>query len=404
MGQVLTQKTLYNLKPGTRRREIPDGQLPGLYFVIQPSGAMSWAFRYRVNGKSRKWTIGGYPALSLREARERAKKGLGQDDPAAEKKAGRRPALAQQTDDLIDKVARDYLAKYCKSRRPRSVEEITRIIEREIVPVWKGRIITDIRKKDIHALLDPIEARAPVMANCVFAVIRQFFGWCLERGIIDTTPCTGIRAPAADHARDRVLRDDEIKALWEATETLSWAFRGTIRLLLLTGARLNEVACLTWDEIDLDAKLWCLPKERSKNKQAHVVPLSILALDILTALPRVQSPRNFIFTLNGEKPVQSYSDVKQKLDAAMSDSSPWVVHDLRRTCASGMARLGIAPHVVEACLNHKSGTIRGVAAVYNKYSYDAEKRTALDAWARHVEALVSGKPAANVIELAARAS
>jgi integrase len=247
---------------------------------------------------------------------------------------------------------------------------------------------------------DPIEARAPAMANCVFAVIRQFSGWCLERGILETTPCAGIRAPAADRARDRVLRDDEIKALWQATETITWVFRDPVRLLLLTGARLNEVTCLTWNELDLDAKSWCLPKERSKNKQAHVVPLSTLALDILTAIPRIQSPRNFIFTLNGERPVRSYSDAKRKLDAAMSDSAPWVIHDLRRTCASGMARLGIAPHVVEACLNHKSGTIRGVAAVYNKYSYDAEKRIAMQAWSRHVAAIVSGNAAGNVIELA----
>lgn len=198
MAQLLTQKTLENLKPSTQRREVPDGAVPGLYFVIQPSGATSWAYRYRVNGKSKKWTIGAYPALSLKEARERAKKGLGQDDPAAEKKAGRRLALAQQNDDTISKVARGYLAKYVKAHRPRSVEEITRIVEREIIPVWKDRTVADIRKKDIHALLDPIEARAPVMANRTFAVIRQLFAWCLERGIIEATPCAGIRAPAAE--------------------------------------------------------------------------------------------------------------------------------------------------------------------------------------------------------------
>jgi len=404
MGQVFTQKAIENLKPSTRRREVPDGGLPGLYLVIQPSGATSWAFRYRVNGRPKKWTIGSYPALSLKEARERAKKGLGQDDPAAEKKASRRLALPQQPDDLIDKVARDYLAKYSKAHRPRSVQEISRIIEREIVPAWKGRIITDIRKKDIHALLDPIEARAPAMANCVFAVVRQFFAWCLERGIIDTTPCAGIRAPTEKTARDRVLSDDEIKDLWQATETLSWAFQATVRLLLLMGGRLNEVAGMTRDELDLDAGIWRLPKERSKNKQAHVVPLSGMAIDILSAIPRIQSPRNFVFTLSGQRPARVYSGAKRRLDAAMPGVPPWTIHDLRRTCASGLARLGIAPHVIEAVLNHRSGVISGIAATYNRHSYEPEKRGALDAWARHLEALITGEPAGNVVELAGRAT
>ena len=296
---------------------------------------------------------------------------------------------SRKRDDTVDKVARDYLAKYAKSHRPRSVQEISRIVEREIVPAWKDRIITDIRKKDIHALLDPIEARAPALAICTFAVVRQFFAWSLERGIVETTPCTGIRAPATQTPRDRVLSDDEIKALWKATETLSWPFRDAIRLLLLTGARLNEVAGVAWDELDLDARLWRLPKERSKNKQPHVVPLSGMARDILAAVPRVHSPRNFVFTVNGKAPVAGFADAKRRLAAAMPGVPPWVIHDLRRTCASGMARLGIAPHIVEACLNHKSGTIRGVAAVYNKYSYDTEKRAALAAWAEHVVSITN---------------
>ena len=384
MSQALTQKTIENLKPTSCRREIPDGAVPGLYFILQASGAASWAFRYRVNGRPKKWTIGAYPALSLKEARERAKKGLSQDDPAAKKKAARRGALAQQTDDLIDKVARDYLTKYAKTHRPRSVQEITRIVEHEILPAWKDRVITDIRKKDIHALLDKIEARAPSMANCTFAVVRQFFGWCLERGIIDATPCAGIRAPAAETPRDRVLSDGEINALWQATGKLSWPFRDAVRLLLLTGARLNEVAGMTWGELDLDARLWRLPKERSKNKQAHVVPLSDMARDILAAVPRVQSASDFVFTLNGRNPATSYSSIKPRLDAAMPGVPHWTLHDLRRTCASGLAMLGTAPHVIEAVLNHRSGVISGIAATYNRHDDEPEKRAALAAWARHV--------------------
>ena len=252
-------------------------------------------------------------------------------------------------------------------------EEITRIVEREIVPVWKDRLVTDIKKKDIHGLLDPIEARAPSMANCTFAVIRQFFAWCLGTrsyrcDTLHRHPC----ASGADAARSCAI-DDEIKTLWQATGKLSWPFRDAIRLMVLTGARLNEVAGMTWDELDLDAKLWRLPKERSKNKQAHVVPLSDMASSILSAVPRVQSPRNFVFTLNGKAPVAGFSDAKRRLAAAMPGVAPWVIHDLRRTCASGMARLGVAPHVIEAFLNHQSGVISGIAATYNRYSYDTRK-------------------------------
>jgi integrase len=145
--------------------------------------------------------------------------------------------------------------------------------------------------------------------------------------------------------------------------------------------------------------VWRLPKERSKNKQAHIVPLSEAAIDILAAVPRIQSQGRFVFTLTGEKPVTGFPGAKRKLDAAMPDMPHWTIHDLRRTCASGMGRLGVAPHVIEACLNHRSGVISGIAATYNRHSYLSEQRGGLDAWARHVEGIVSGNPAGNVVEL-----
>jgi integrase len=196
------------------------------------------------------------------------------------------------------------------------------------------------------------------------------------------------------------LSDEELKVAWRAAQTLEPPYGAFIKLLILTGQRRNEVAEMRWPEIDLATKRWTLPKERSKNEREHTVPLSDSAVAILRALPRI-GDSDLIFTINGRNRITAFHLIKQRLDALMpSNTAPWTLHDLRRTFASGCARLGVAVHVVEAALNHRSGTIKGVAAVYNRYSYDAEKCAAMTMWARHVEAVVSGKPAANVIELA----
>jgi integrase len=163
---------------------------------------------------------------------------------------------------------------------------------------------------------------------------------------------------------------------------------------------IREVAEMRRDEVDFESRVWRLPKERSKNRQSHAIPLSATALIILTKVPQIQSQGNFVFTSTGDRPIRNFTPSKNKLDSRMPNVSHWTFHDLRRTCASGLARLGILPHVIEACLNHRSGVISGIAETYNRHSYEPEKRGALDAWARHVDAIVSGAPAANVVELA----
>jgi integrase len=246
--------------------------------------------------------------------------------------------------------------------------------------------------------------------------------WAVERDIIKVSPCNGVKAPSAVRTRDRVLSDDEILSTWAAFQGVGWPFGPLGQLLLLTGQRLREVGEMRWSEVDFATKTWSIAKERSKNGIAHEVPLSGAAVKILESLPRVEGGRGspgFVFTTTGRTAVSGFSRAKEQFDAAILDAmrkaaiargddpakitapENWTMHDLRRTAASGMAGLGIAPHVVEAALNHKSGTIKGVAAVYNRYSYGAEKRAALEAWARALDAIVTGKPVANVIELAA---
>ncbi len=407
MAKPLTIKALENLKPAGRRREVSDGGMPGLYFVIQPSGKQSWAYRYRFNGRPRKWTIGPCPAIDLKTARELAREALRKvaagADPCAEKKAAKAAALVPTGLDLIETVTSRFVAQHAKRKlKAATAREIERLLEKEVVAPWRGRRLSQITRADIHDLLDGIVARgSPVTANRVLAWLRRMCAWAIERGLIEVSPCAGIRAPAAETSRDRVLSDDELKAVWRAADALETPYNGFIKLLILTGARRSEVAGMTWREIDFDAKLWTLPAARAKNATEYQIPLSDSAVQILQALPRI-ADSDLVFTLSGRVPIRGFHNIKTRIDDLMPACPPWTLHDLRRTFASGCARLGIAVHVVEAALNHRSGSIRGIAAIYNRYRYDTEKRAAMAAWARHVEAIVSGETAANVVSLKAR--
>jgi integrase len=433
MAKDLTVKAIEALKPAAARREVPDGHTRGLFYVLQPSGAASWAFRYRFAGKTKKLTLGPYPALDLKASRQMASdaaQALARgDDPAAAKQEAKitARAAAEPDRDLVETVAATFIERYAKKQtREKSWRETERILTREVVDPWRGRRLSAIKRADVHDLLDKIVDRgSPITANRTLAALRRMCAWAVERGIIDASPCEKVRAPAPETSRDRILTDDEIRAAWTAFDGAGWPFGPLAQLLLLTGQRLREVGEARWQEVDLEARTWTIPKERAKNGVAHEVPLSEGALRILRALPRVEAGRrsaSFVFTTNGVSAVSGFSRAKAGFDKAMLAAmrkaaiergddpkkveapAHWTLHDLRRTAASGMAGLGIAPHVVEAALNHKSGSIKGVAAVYNRYSYSAEKRAALETWGRYLDALVSGAPAANVVELKARAS
>ena len=405
MAKPLTIKALENLKPAGRRREVSDGGMPGLYFVIQPSGKQSWAYRYRFNGRPRKWTIGPCPAIDLKTARELAREALHKvaagADPCTEKKAARATARIPVGLDLIETVTSRFVAQHAKRKlKPATAWEIERLLEKEVEAKWRGRRLSQIGRADIHDLLDGIVGRgSPVTANRTLAWLRRMCAWAIERGLIEVSPCAGIRAPAAETSRDRVLSDDELKAVWRAADAQETPYNAFVKLLILTGARRSEVAGMMWREIDFDARLWTLPSSRAKNATEYQIPLSNSAVQILQALPRI-ADSDLVFTLSGRVPIRGFHNIKTRIDDLMPGGPPWTLHDLRRTFASGCARLGIAVHVVEAALNHRSGSIRGIAAVYNRYSYDTEKRAALEVWGHHVEGLASAKLAANVFRLA----
>jgi integrase len=413
---MLTDVQIKKLGTPTARREVPDGRITGLYLVLQPSGAKSWALRYRAAGKPAKLTLGPYPALDLANARRRAQEALGElasgKNPAAEKKAAREAQkAANSTGDRVETVAASFIQKYVKRNVGDSwAREAERLLTKEINPKFGSKRLGEVKKSDIHDMVDEIVDRgAPIVANRTLAVFRRLCNWAVERGVIDASPCDKIKAPATEESRDRVLSDNEVRLAWAAFERVGWPFGQIAQLLLLTGARRDEITSGRWSEIDLEATAWTIAKERSKNGVAYEIPLSDAAIAILKSLPRIGDRKDaLVFSTTGRTAVSGFSRAKDAIDNVMLGArgaevealDRWTFHDLRRTAASGMAGLGIAPHVVEAVLNHKSGTIKGVAAVYNRYSYATEKRAALDAWARRLDAIVTGRDSSNVVELA----
>ncbi len=392
MAKMLTARTVEAAKPDPqRRREIPDGG-SGLYLVIQPSGARSWAVRYRFNGKSKKLTVGPAARVSLAEARQNAREALEAVD------RGEDPAAAKQTRRGADTVAAlvdHFMVRH--GSKNRSAGETRRIFERDVLPVWGARKAEDIARRDVIHLLDGIVDRAPFMANRVLAAIRKLFNWAVSRDLLPASPCAGVKAPTPERSRDRILSDDEVKLFWRAAGDAGLPFGPLFRVLLLTGARLGEVGGMMRPEVD--GTVWTLAAARTKTGQPHRVHLTDAALLELAKLPRIKGA-NFIFTTTGQTPVSGWSRAKALLDRRMAAEAakagatvpPWRLHDLRRTCASGMARAGVALPVIERCLNHVSGSFGGIVGVYQRHSFEAEMRDAWERWATLLAGITGEAP------------
>jgi integrase len=396
MAQMLTARSIATLNPAAERREIADRHMPGLYLIVQPSGAKSWAVRYRYARRSRKHTLGPYPAIDLKAARDLAGKALRTvaegRDPGREKRAA--------APDTVEAIARQFIERHCRrSNRPHTAAETQRLIERNVLPRWRGRLARDITRRDILDVLDRVvDAGTPITANRTLAAVRKMFNWAVARDILLSSPCVGVKPPTAERARDRVLTDLELRNVWMAAGKIGGPFGALVHLLVLTGQRRDECARIEYAEVDLAGRLWVLPPGRVKTAKGHEVPLSELAVAILTALPRIGD--RYVLTTSGEVAVSGYSKGKKRLDALLPpDMPPWRLHDLRRSVASGMARLGINLPVIEKVLNHTSGSFRGIVGVYQRHSFADEKRRALDAWGAFVADLVSDHPQQNVVRL-----
>jgi integrase len=420
MKKKLDDRTIRNLKPPpSGRLEIWDKLLPGFGLRVTENDVRTYFVMYRTGfgegRKQRRYRLGDAKIMTLGEAREAARTALNKVVRGIDPAEDRVPVQGiQMAPDSFAAAAATYLDRNVrKNTRPPTYREAKRIFDVDLIPAWGARPIATVTRRDIDAVLNGIVDRgAEVQANRVLARLRTFFNWAVDKEYVAASPVARMKPPTRERARDRALDDDEIRWFWQATGQLGWPFGPLFRLLLVTAQRRDEISGMTWSELDLERRVWTIPRERAKNDRAHDVALSQLALEIIAELPMVD--RVLVFTTNGKQPVSGFSRAKVRLDALMNrirrdqlrgaagaaQIEDWILHDLRRTAATGMAGLATGPHIVDKVLNHVSGAIRGVAAVYNRHGYEKERAAALEAWAAHIACLIRPAPAgSNIVPL-----
>lgn len=375
------------------RTDFWDEAMRGLVLRVGPSGAKSWTFIYTAegDGEKRRVTLGRHPALTLEKARRKALDlaaavSDGQD-PASDKRASREAMTFADLAGL-------YVDRYAK-RQKKSWEQDDRLLRVEVLPVIGKKKMAAVTKRDI---LDIIEAKAEagflVQSNRLLALLRKLGNWAVAEDYLSASPAAGVKPRSKPVSRDRVLSEDEVKALWNALPgaALRDVTRDVFRFLLLTGQRSGEVSGMRRSEVDVDGALWTIPAARSKNGRAHTVPLSDAALAIIKErLRKADDGRDAPLFAHIDEPMPSNAIAHAARLKLQLFEDAWTPHDIRRTVATQMAEAGILPHIVESVLNHVSGFRSGVAGVYNRATYEPEKRRALDLWADRLEAIVTGR-------------
>lgn len=407
-----TTRSLESLKPRAERYEAWEDNGKGFGLRVAPSGKKSFIYMYRFEGRPRRMTLGQFPKVSLAQAHQlhaqaRAKLERGIDPGAESLNRKRAAASAATVQELVDQ----YMEKHAKPRK-RSWREDERILHKEVLrdAGWGKRKAKDITRRDVIELLDSIVERgAPIAANRTFGVIRKMFNFAISRDIVSVSPCTAIVAPSAENRRDRVLSEQEIGLLWKGLDTapVSAQTRLGIRLIIATAQRNGEVVGARKEEFDLKQGWWTIPGERAKNGLPHRVPLNDTALEVIQELLQLNNEEREDNPYLFPSPHQSGPILADALSRAVHRSitgknphipiAHFTPHDLRRTAASHMASLGVSRLVIGKLLNHVE---RGVTAIYDRHSYDSEKRQAMDAWDRKLQGIIHGKKG-NVITLTA---
>ncbi len=394
-----TIRSLEAIKPPTSGRiEYWDEDLKGLGIRVAPSGRKTWVLMYRARGdkRLRRATLGTYPILTLADARDQARSDLSAAakgrDPASERKAER----AAET---FGELAEDYMKRYAKKRK-RSWFKDRQALDRDLLPRFRHRKAANIKRREVIALLEEIADRgAPVGSNRTLEIIRRIYNWGIEQEIVTVNPCQRISKPGVERKRDRVLSDDEIKAVWNALEGETPRMRDLFRLRLLTAQRPGEVSRMRWEDIDMSSGWWTIPPEFSKNSLSHRVPLSPAAMDTLRQIEGYGNEKGWVFpSPTGNGPLRAvWRAMRNIREQSGVEFRP---HDLRRTTATRMTGdLGIARLTVSKVLGHVE---TGVIGVYDRATYDRQKRQALDAWGARLADILSREQAAeNVVPLAA---
>lgn len=359
-----------------------DTELSGFGCKVTPTGRKVFILQYRMGGRGsrvRKLTLGPLGAITLHKAREQAQIAHGKIATGIDPQSEKQELRAKIGKDRVRDLVTDFLNKHAANNR--RAAETKRIFDHDILPYIGSRSVHEIRKRDIIDILHKVEERgAATMANRVLAAVRKFFNWLEARAILETSPCDGIEAPSKEKSRDRCLTDDELSRILKAAQATPFPFGPIVQLLAHTGQRRDEVASLRGCEINTAKAVWQLPAARAKNGKPHDVHLTKPTLDIIKACTPVG---DFVLSLSATKPFQGWSKSKAQLDKD-AEVQNWRLHDLRRTMVTYMARAGVAQHVSDRILNHKSGVISGVAAVYQQHEFHAERKDAIEKWSAHL--------------------
>jgi integrase len=377
--QKLTAASVGRLKlPASGQLDIFDKGFPGLVLRLSYAGARSWYLVYKLHGKARRLKLGQWPAMTLAEAREAWRQARNQVDRGFDP-AAKRPAMGAGA--VIDEwLKRDQAGN-------RSAKLTEQLIANHVLPHWQHRNVDELTRRDVLDVIDRVaDAGYTAQAGRVHRKLHRLFAWCLERGILERSPMLGMRGPAPDVRRDRVLSDDELARVWKAAGAIGWPFGIATKLLILTGARKNEIWQARWGE--LRAAELVLAVGRTKTGNPHTIPLSTVALELVNEIPRIVGS-DYLFALRST-PSRHWTDFKRELDQ-LAGVHNWVIHDLRRTVATGLERMGVALQVTEAILGHVSGSKAGVIGIYQRHGYDKEKRAALEAWASAIRTLTKAK-------------
>jgi integrase len=385
MSKTLTQIGIDKIKAPSKRSEIPDAGVKGLYLVVQPSGVKSFAYRYRYRGKTKKMTLGRFPKMSLSEARNAARDALHHVE------RGNNPQDYKPAPEHFEAAFQEFLDRHISQNKSRY--EVKRQFKHDLLPAFGKMPISEISKRDVIDLLDQVVDRgAKVMANRLLATLRKFFFWAASRDLTSNNPCLNLKLPSKESSRERVLSSKEIKLLWAATERLATprdkqrAYERYFKFLLLSGQRRTEISQMRYEEIHDEE--WLIPKERSKNGKGHSVPLTPFMKAIIDDCAHRDG---YVFSVGQKHPINNIGRATSRLKKIMLQLSDeplqndWKPHDLRRTVASEMARLGVFQEVIERVQNRSDGKLRGVAGVYNRYDYASEKRSALEGWNRTLQ-------------------